>query len=192
MHSPNDEDRFYKLKIDKLRLDDENASQADNFGHWARKYAESLGTYEAAKYATKLAMAEIREDIRERPAIYGLEKIGKLTVDVVDDCMTRQMDYKEAKQGEIKALTDMEFAKGMRDAFTHKKASIANLVELWVREYYSDAKFGAVPVNSKATEDLSKSEVRSRGARRERDEEIEKDVDSTDAGSAGAGGDGWQ
>lgn len=157
------------LTIDPLRLEDEWVRHPQMVLNVGLRIADLQHEADEAKYQLDAVTADLDKEIRDEPASYG---ISKLTETIVYNTIVAQPEYKAAVKKKLDAEHDLQKEKAISNALEHKKRALSMLVELWLREYYSDPK--PRPMSANGVE-FDKHAVRSRGRRREEEQREEAD-----------------
>lgn len=165
-----------KLDIDPNRLEDEWKMQPKMYFVWAEKVAEAQAKYDEAKAELDLTKADLHKQIKTDPESFGLS--SKPNIPDVDNCIEMQMDYKLARSSVIEARHNLDHYKAAVDALEQKKRALTMLVELWIRNYYSEPKM--TPHSQEAEQwnderkEKEKLKNRTSGTRRRRQRESEE------------------
>jgi hypothetical protein len=133
------------LDIDPLKLEQEWQRHPSLYGFWAEKSVEAIDAYDRSKAALDVTKANLDVDIREHPAKYGA---SKTTNEVVNNLITVHPEYLEKLKESLVAKKQMNHAKAVLDSLEHRKRALTMLVDLWVRDYYSDS--GSMSEDEKA------------------------------------------
>lgn len=120
------------FQIDRQNLDEELATQPNNFHKAAIRAARASAAVLAAKAALEVVEAEVSLDIRRNPVKYKLDKI---TDKAIDFMTTLHLSYREALKAFHDARHEEDIAKAAVDALTHKGHSLRGLVYLTGAEY---------------------------------------------------------
>ena len=147
------------LEIDKFNLDGELARQADLVGDWAERVADARQAYNEAKNRLEFIEADTSIEIRNSPEAYGIQKA---TVDAVANAVKIDPRYQQAVKLTNTARHEMDVANAVLTGLDHKRTGLSNLVELWIRDFYSEPK--------QRLTDEEKQMVRRRGRNREPEE----------------------
>ena len=159
-----------KLDIDLFKLEDEWRMQPKMYFIWAEKVAEAQAEYDRAKSQLELTRAELDQQIRLKPDEF-IESDGKLTEKMIESCIITQQDYKSAIRDVIEAKNVLDHRKAAVDALEHKKRSLQMLVELWIRNYYSEPK---VTPHTEEAKEWNEGRVRTEGSRRRKQRSMEE------------------
>lgn len=129
------EETKLRLEINRLRLDEEWQGQAQQFYTWSAKYAEAQQKLDAAKLDLTVHEGELNKEIRKNYKDFGLEKATDDTVKAAISSHTDTIRYSN-KVNEARYALNM--ADAAVQALEHRKRALTQLVELWIREYYSE------------------------------------------------------
>lgn len=158
-----------RLDIDILKLDKEWQDQPRLYHDGAVTTADAQKKYDEAKSQLDVVEAEYDKEIRANPDVYGLVKI---TESALAKTIILQPDY----QAQVKKINDtkydLDILKAYVAALDHKKRALTLLVELWIRDYYSNPQ---VSTSREATDEMNKRAARTRGSRREEDARDDSD-----------------
>lgn len=155
--------------VDQHRLDEEWVRQPKLFHEYAVKLADARAEVDRLKAKRDLAeeqveyvAAEINSMIRQDPEQFGLPKV---TEDAIKNAVRTHQDYIDAqekvhkiRQREIEARREVGVLEAAVNALEHKKRSLENLVELFLRDYFSSPR--APKAASHAKMDEMKMEAR--------------------------------
>jgi hypothetical protein len=149
-----------RIEINKLRLDEEWLNQPQQFYNWSIAVAEAQFKFDSAKSELALTEAELDKEIRDDPERYGLVKT---TDAVVAQTIKIQAPYTASVKAVNKARYELGIATAAVSALDQRKRALEKLVDLWTREYYSDAN---PRPQSEASEEFDREAVRRRGINR--------------------------
>lgn len=124
-----------EFDIDLRRLHEEWRGQAQRVYNAAAHAAAVEKTYAEAKAALKRKAAQLGQDFRKNPDVYGL---SKTTDAVISDAVISDPEYRNAEQKMIDAKYALDMAYATSDALEHRKKSLEKIVDLWLREYFSE------------------------------------------------------
>ncbi len=147
------------LKIDNLRLEKEWTNHPEQFHKCARLAADAQFAYDCAKSKLVKVSADLNRQIREE---FAEEKV-KATKDEVDSAVQIDPLYLSADQKVNETRHALELAKADVQSLEHKKRALTLLVELWVKEYYSEKSGSAPQAISEEGEMFGKEAIRRRG-----------------------------
>lgn len=151
-----------RIEINKLRLDEEWLNQPQQFYNWSVKVAEAQLKYDEAKSDLALTAAELDREIRDNPETYGLVKT---TDAVVENAIKAQPQFTASQKNVNRARYELGVAEAAVSALDQRKRALEKLVDLWTRDYYSDA---APRPQSDESEEFDRAAVRRRGLNRVR------------------------
>lgn len=163
-----------RLQIDRLRLDEEWSDQPKMFHNWSLQVADAQLTYDQAKAKLDVTCAELSDGMRKDPESFGLDKVTEKAIELA---IPLQPDHQLAVNRVNKARHTLEVAKAAVNALEHRKRAMSLLVELFIRDYYSEA---TVKPRSEAGETYMKDQVRNRGRRRLEDQQDGGDTNDAD------------
>lgn len=147
------------LDIDRLRLDDEWVKHPKEYHVWADHAASCQFNYDRAKSELELTKAEIDRDVRQDPSNYGLAKISEVAI---TNTIILQSEYQAATKTVNSTRHELECARAAVSALEQRKRQLTVLVELFIRDYYSEATIR----KTDEVKDFEKGNVRSRGRKR--------------------------
>jgi len=154
-------DEHLKLDIDKDRLDQEWSNQPLLYWKWAKKAADAQMAYDEAKSELSVERAELDLDIRSYPGKHGLADV-KITESVITSTIDNNQVVKSLTKRVRQAKHDLDISKAAVEALEHKKKALSYLVELWIRDYYSEPHARA---SSDEGNEWTKRQVRRSGMR---------------------------
>lgn len=166
-----------RLEIDKYRLDVEWQMQPQQMYVWAKKAADAQLALNSAKSSLDLIDAGLDKEIRDNPETF---EISKLTNEVVTKTIETQPPHVAAVRKVNEAHHVLRIAEAAVNALEHRKRALTMLVELWVKDYYSDKSRNTPAALSEEGGDFNKEAVRNRGARRRALMEEDRDTDGDD------------
>jgi hypothetical protein len=152
-----------RLEIDQMKLDKEWADQPLLYHEWSLKAAHAQNRHDEEKSKLDIVQAELDRDIRANPSAFEL---GKITETVISNTVILQPEYQAQTRRVQSAKHDLDIMKAAIGALDHRKRALTLLVELWIRDYYSNPQLST---SRQAIDELNKQEARSRGRRREED-----------------------
>lgn len=159
-----------KLDINPLTLDKEWQAQPSLYHEWAVKTAKAQQNYDEAKSQLDVVEAEYDKEIRDNPSIYGLTKI---TEAALAKTIILQPDYQTQIKKIHNTKHDLDVLKATVAALDHRKRALTLLVELWIRDYYSNPQLST---SHEAVDEMNKQNARMRVRRREEDARNDVDV----------------
>jgi len=124
------------LSIDHLALDKEWLGHTNLYTEWGEKCVEAQAAFDVAKANQERTRCSLDNEIRLDPGEYGLVKATDKSVETT---IGAQPEYLGAVKGVITARKQMNMTKMAMDALEHRKRALSMLVELWIRDYYSEA-----------------------------------------------------
>jgi len=155
------------VQIDELRLGDECVNLPHNYLQAAHQAADSRRDVEYAKNELEVVDADLCKHIRSTPGKYGLEKV---TESAIKEIVVLQPPYKEAQSRLIKSKHRQDLDQALVSALEHKKRALAMLVDLHTSGYFSEVK-PTTAEGRQSMEQKMKERIRTRGQRREEEEE---------------------
>ncbi len=160
------------LEVDRLRLDDEWVKHPKQYYVWAEKAADAQYVYDQAKAELELTKAELDQEIRNNPGTYGLPE--KVTEVRLANTIILQNEYQVVLKHLNTKKHELDIAHAAVNTLEQRKRQLTVLVELWIRDYYSEA---TIHGKTKEGKDFEKKTVRSRGRkRREQEKEDEQET----------------
>ena len=151
------------LKINKHELDDEWERQPELFMEWGEKMATAQAEVDNLSSRLDLVKAQLEIEIRQNPEAYGLEKT---TEKVIAAALVQQPDYRACEKRLNEARKELHYAKAAVTGLEHRKRALTMLVELFVRDYYSDSH--KPRIQERAMQEDKRRDVRRRGRDRRR------------------------
>ena len=133
-----------ELALNIHALDMEAQKQAQLAQEAAEIYAESRHAYKVSEMEYDEIKAATSLDIRKNPEEYDIPK--KLTVDIVNATVSTDETVKKARMKMFNAEKNMLEAKGVQEAFNHKKTMIEHEVRMLLSGI-----FGEPNLNDKKT-----------------------------------------
>lgn len=156
-------------KIDPLQLDIEAVRLPEIFFKWAEKAVEAKSEVDRLKLKADTILAEMENDIREKPGRYGLEKATDASVKAK---AATQEKYQQANERYFRARDDSALLDKAVQAIEIKKRMIEVLVTLFGQQYFAGPSMPrnltAVYVAQQAVVDervTAKTYIRKRGER---------------------------
>ncbi len=125
------------IRPDMHNLEEEWASQPENYYNYAIKLAHIKNKYEEAKRDLELETAEMDRSIRASPLEYDLEKI---TEGGIEKAIIRSGRYRTAQDKVLKAKHHVDIVQAAVSALDHKKKALEALVQLHLANYFSEPK----------------------------------------------------
>lgn len=148
------------LAIDPNRLDNEWINHPSMVHEWAVKAADAQAEYDKSKSILDIVKANLDQEIRENPDDYGLTKVTEVAL---ESAVIAEPQYAAAVKRVNEARHKLQIFQAACNALEHRKRALSLLVELWIRDYYSDPKPRAI---TKEAEDFEKKAIRRRGRNR--------------------------
>lgn len=155
------------VEIDPLRLEEEWMRHPQMVLNICTKVAELQYEYDQAKFNLNQITANLNRDIRESPAQYGISKVTESAIEI---SVQTQPEYAAAVKKLNEASHYLQLANAASNALEHRKRALTCMVDLWVKDYYSDM---ATMPRTDALSDAERREVRSRGRRRREQTQLE-------------------
>jgi GH25 family lysozyme M1 (1,4-beta-N-acetylmuramidase) len=121
------------IKIDKYKLDEESEMSASILSHYAELNAEARTKVDRADNAVKLIMAKKMLEYSVNPM-----KDVKVTVDSLKAMVECDEEVQEAKEELLKATSKANNYYAAVDALHDKSARLHDLVDLWMKGYYTN------------------------------------------------------
>ena len=146
--------------IDPLRLEEEWTRHPQRVYTAAMRAATAEMEHEQAKKKLKLIGARLAMDIRLRPSHY---EALKSTDAAVQEAMIVQPEYQEAEAEVIAKQYALNDVRASVESLEHTKRALTMLVELWIKEYYSNPQ---QRTQLGPMSDVEKSAIRTSGQRR--------------------------
>ena len=150
-----------RLEIDPLRLEEEWQQHPSQYGYWAEEAVDAQDAMDRAKASFDRVSSTLDNDLRTNPDDYGIKKA---TEGEVKTALVRQPEYIAAQDAYLKAKKEYNKAQAALASLEHRKRALSMLVELFVKDYYSDMqKHGGPHIGG----DDEKRNVRRRALERE-------------------------
>lgn len=123
------------IQINRVLLDDECERHASMYAYYAEQYADARAEKDKEKDKLDFILSERELYLRSNPpdGIKITESVVSALVSVDDKVVAQKEVYRVACQ----KLYTLDAAMGALD---HRKAQLDNLVQLWVKSYYSNVK----------------------------------------------------
>lgn len=121
--------------IDLNRLEWEWARQPGLYHDAAMKAADKRRDQSRAEAELELTEAEVDREVRQNPAVFGLEK---LTEPAIKLAIVASKRYKRAQQDAIEAKHDLDVAEVAVKTLDHKKYALQDEVRLRLSNYFSE------------------------------------------------------
>ena len=121
------------IRINRFKLDEECEQHSSNYYYWAEQLSDAKKDADAAKDKLKLVLAEQETMIRENAKKSGAK--------ITEAGVSAELEQDEAVQVARRNLrvcqsTQYHLEAGI-SALEHKKKMLDNLVQLWMKSYYS-------------------------------------------------------
>jgi hypothetical protein len=145
---------YPRVEIDPLRLEEEWTNHSQLVLNASDAVARLQFEFDRAEAEFEKKAAEVAQDVRQDPEIHG---VVKTTDKAIESAVVLSPLYQAALKKVHEAKWRLGEAKGASTALEHRKRALSLLVELYIRDYYSDVK-------KRSTEE--KEEIRSRGRNR--------------------------
>lgn len=129
----NYEDLALALKTDPNNLELDCARQSGLCHYWGDELAEAKYKRDKKEDAIDLRKAKVELQIRNDPGA------GKVTADHIKALVNADPDLVKNKADLCELSKRVYSLEAVTKALDHKKAQLDNLVQLWLRSYYSDA-----------------------------------------------------
>lgn len=158
-----------RTEIDRLHLEDEWVRHTDMYAFAVEQVSDAQADYDEAKNKLAYTEAKVDAEIRSNPAEYGWGT-GKPTEKWFANTVLLDPIYRKAQAEVVEARRQFNRAKGVVDTLEHRKRALSNLVDLWVREYYSELtpKRNVPQDNESTMTEQERFALRRRAARRRR------------------------
>ena len=124
-----------RLEIDPLRLEEEWQQHPSQFGYWAEKAVDAQDVMDRAKAAFDKTSSQIDSELRDSPDDYGIKKATEAEVKTA---LVRQPGYVRAQEAYLEAKKEYNRSQAALNSLEHRKRALSMLVELFVKDYYSD------------------------------------------------------
>lgn len=155
------------VQIDELRLNKECVRLPSDYLKAAHQAADSRRDVEDRKNDLEVIEADLCKHIRTTPGKYGLEKV---TESAIKEILVLQPEYKEAQGLLIKAKHRQDLDQALVSALEHKKRALSMLVDLHGMSYFNEVA-PKTEAGRRSVDEHTKAEVRTRGQRREKDDD---------------------
>lgn len=136
-----------RFSVDPLKLDEEWQSHPQMVYNASKEVADRQYAFDCAKTEFEQTKAELSDLIRRNPEQYTN---GKATVDAIASAVILQPEYRRGSDRVDDARHTLGLAQAASTALEHRKRALTMMVELYVREYYSDP--SPRPVSEKSAE----------------------------------------
>jgi len=123
-----------RLEIDSLKLDEEWLNQPKMRQLWGEKLADAQLELDDAKSSLAVVTAELDNEIRSDPDIYGIKKI---TESAIASAIPRNELHQRAMKKLNKARHQVNVLQAAVEALEHRRAALKSLVELHGQDYFA-------------------------------------------------------
>lgn len=134
-----------ELKIDKYRLDDEIAKQADLYHRVSAGYAEAASWRDRAKHELSMTEADAAQEVRTEIAETG----EKVTEAGVKEQLTLKKQVVAARRLHISWERLAEEWRGLQVAFDQKSKMLRDMSQLYVSGYFTVTATGKAGDNAR-------------------------------------------
>jgi hypothetical protein len=124
-----------RLEIDPLRLEEEWQQHPSQYGYWAEKAVDAQDEMDRAKAAFEKTASQIDSELRESPDDFGIKKATEAEVKTA---LVRQPGYVRSQEAYLAAKKEYNLTQAALASLEHRKRALSMLVELFVKDYYSD------------------------------------------------------
>jgi hypothetical protein len=152
----NERDFAEMVAINKYKLDEECLRHASDYYYIAEKLAQARAQADAVADRLSVVLAEANIKVRREAELSGLKVTEGLVashVEISSDVISCRVALQEAK------ATQYSLDAGVK-AWEHRKSQLDNLVQLFIRAYYSNPAENGAPEG--AIEKTVKRDVRER------------------------------
>ena len=137
------------VKIDRMKLEEECSIHPSIYALYADEYADARADKDREKDRLDLVLAQRDQVIRKEASESGI----KTTEAVVASMVAQDKDVLDQKDAYRVACAKVYTLDAAMGALDHRKSQLDNLVQLWIKSYYSNMSKGEEGV---ATEKRSK------------------------------------
>jgi len=127
------------ISIDKFHLDDEAKALPSLIGKYHAMMANKVDTLNDLEFTLEREEAVTRKSAREMFLANGV----KATVDMIADEVSTSPAIIQLRKKVAKSRTEVAYLKGVISALDAKKASLNNLVGLYIKSYYTEKDDGS-------------------------------------------------
>ena len=124
-----------RLEIDPLRLEEEWQQHPSQYGYWAEKAVDAQDLMDRAKANLEKTTSTVDCELRNNPDDYGIKKATEAEVRAA---LSRQPEYTKAQEAYLIAKKTYSLTQAALASLEHRKRALSMLVELFVKDYYSD------------------------------------------------------
>ena len=125
------------IQIDKHQLDTEWLRQPMLYQHYSELLADADAEKNEAQAYLDYLKAKLDADIRGNPPEFGLLKA---TEGAIEAAIQMQDSYREAVKNLISCKKNLKILEGVVRAMDHRKNALEDLVQMWLRGYWSEPK----------------------------------------------------
>jgi hypothetical protein len=123
-------------KIDMYSIDVSLLNQSELRVKWLKVLAQAKKEKAHAKARVGIVHSDLADKARKRWEILGFTK--KPTDQMVKDWIPLRGEYQEAEAEYIDACHDVDILSGVKDTFDDRRASLSELVKLYLHGYFAD------------------------------------------------------
>jgi len=162
-----------KLPIDQFQLEIACINQPVLYDEVGQLLTECRSWEKAANDKLQFIHADQSSRIRHSPEKYGVIKI---TEPSVESAILLTKEYQEATKDLVEFEKIVGYLKVLQTSLNHRKSELSNLVQLWVRSYYSklDMTTEKKVVNEITEQQIVQERIRNAAKRREEPETEQK------------------
>lgn len=124
-----------RVEIDPLQLEKEWQEHPSQYGWWAEQACDAQDAMDRAKAAFDKVSSTLDNELRNNPDDYG---IRKATEAEIKTALVRQPEYVASQESYLSAKSRYNKAQAALATLEHRKRALSMLVELFVKDYYSD------------------------------------------------------
>lgn len=124
-----------RLEIDPLRLEEEWQQHPSQYGYWAEKAVDAQDAMDRAKAAFEKVSSSLDSELRADPDSYGIKKATEAELRTA---LLRQPEYLKAQTIYLDTKKEYNLSQAALASLEHRKRALSMLVELFVKDYYSD------------------------------------------------------
>lgn len=124
-----------EFDINELELEKEWIIQPNIYYKYAELLANARKEYEREKSKKEVVIAELDKKIRKNPEQYDIQKI---TETVIERVIIGSEEVKVVTKKLIQLKYQLDMYQAAIDTLEHKKKALENLVQLWIKNYYSE------------------------------------------------------
>lgn len=127
-----------ELKIDQHRLDKELIEQPQKYAEWALRLCKATENKDTTKKDLDLIRAVAEKKIRENPEKYGTN--GKQTEGQIKTLISLNLRVQKYNALYLKASHEEQVLSKIEKAFSFRKKSLSDLVQLNTQLFFSEPK----------------------------------------------------